>query len=47
VFDSSGGNADNRVAYGIDGAHDAVEQAHYNAFAQDLAFRSRATLLAP
>jgi len=38
VFDSSGGNADNRVAYHINGVYDPVEQAHYTAFAQEPAF---------
>ena len=38
VFDSSGGNADNRVAYDINGVYDPVEQAHYTAFAQEPAF---------
>lgn len=38
VYDSSGGNADNRVAYDVTGVYDPVEQAHYTAFAQDPAF---------
>jgi len=37
-YDSSGGHADNRVAYDINGNFDPVEQAHYRAFAQDRAF---------
>jgi len=41
VFDSNGGHPDNRVAYGINGAYDPAEQAHYNAFAQDPAFAVR------
>lgn len=38
VFDSNGGQGDNRVAYAINGAYDPAEQAHYNAFANDPAF---------
>jgi len=39
-FDSTGGHADNRVAYGVNGALDPLEQASYNAFAHDPAFGS-------
>ena len=43
VFDSSGGNADNRVAYDLNGMYDPVEQERYTAFAQDPMFtRDRA-----
>jgi hypothetical protein len=38
VFDSDGGHPDNRVAYGMNGVYDAVEQARYNAFAHHPAF---------
>lgn len=44
VFDSSGGHAENRVAYGADGAYDPVEQAHYSAFAGDPAFTTAAAI---
>jgi hypothetical protein len=37
-YDSSGGHADNRVAYGLNGVLDPLEQARYNAFARDPVF---------
>ena len=44
-FDSEGGQGDNRVAYGVNGAVDPLEQAHYFAFARDPAFtRGAATV---
>jgi len=46
VYDSSGGHPDNRVAYGTDGTYDPIEQAHYNAFAQDPTFAGHAATAA-